>query len=53
MPGWSSTFPNGKGDGEIYVIGGGNEGMSANNPAMIQEEMAARCGFLNSNEVIA
>lgn len=52
LPGWTSAYPDGQGDGDVYVIGGGNEGMSGNNTAQKKEMLSARCGFLNSEEVI-
>jgi carboxylesterase type B len=52
LPGWSSAFPDGKGDGIVYVIGGSNEGMSLDNAAEMKEKLAVRCGYLNSKEVI-
>lgn len=52
LPGWTSAYPDGKGDGIVYVIGGGDEGMNGNNTAMLKERLSERCGFLNSEEVI-
>lgn len=52
LPGWTTAFPNGKGDGSVYVIGGEKEGMSGNNSAIEKERLAERCGFLNSEVVI-
>ncbi len=52
LKGWSSAYPEGMGDGEVYVIGGPNAGMSGSNGAEQKEKLAMRCGFLNSREVI-
>lgn len=51
--GWNVAFPNGQGDGNVYVIGGASEGMSGNNTAQIKEKLNVRCGFLNTPEIIA
>jgi len=53
LPGWKTAYPNGKGDGEVYVIGGGEEGMGSGNAALAKERLGERCGFLNSEPVIA
>ncbi|KAM3086947.1 hypothetical protein ACMFMG_001062 [Clarireedia jacksonii] len=57
LPGWTSAFPYGKGDGEVYIIGGGDNGMSqvtanGTNKALVKQRLVERCGFLNSPEVI-
>jgi hypothetical protein len=56
LPGWTSAFPTGKGDGNIFVIGGGQEGMSGydgeHNIAIRKENLVKECAFLNSAEVI-
>lgn len=52
LPGWTSAFPGGEGDGDVYIIGGPREGMSGNNSAFAKEKLGVRCGFLNSAEVI-
>jgi hypothetical protein len=52
LPGWTSAFPDGKGDGDVYIIGGPMEGMGGNNTVFRKEKLSARCGFLNSEEVI-
>lgn len=53
LKGWRSGYPNRKGEGEVFVIGGPNEGMSGLNTVEQKEKLAERCGFLNSREVIA
>lgn len=53
LPGWTTAFPNGQGDGNVYVIGGANEGMSGNNTAQLQEKLIARCAYFNTPEIIA
>ncbi|KAE9367282.1 alpha/beta-hydrolase [Stipitochalara longipes BDJ] len=56
LPGWASAFPTGKGDGNVYVIGGGQEGMSGidgeHNVEIEKEKLGERCAFLNSASVI-
>lgn len=52
LPGWSSAFPNGEGEGIVYVIGGSDEGTSSGNAEEQKEKLGARCGFLNSKVVI-
>ncbi|KAF4629534.1 hypothetical protein G7Y89_g8611 [Cudoniella acicularis] len=44
----SSAFPNGEGEGEVYVVGGGKPGMRG--PGL--ERLDESCGFLNSEVVI-
>jgi carboxylesterase type B len=53
LPGWKTAYPDGKGEGDVYVIGGGNEGMGSGNAALGKESLGERCGFLNSEAVIA
>jgi hypothetical protein len=48
FPRWSTAYPNGKGDGKIYVAGGGKPGMQGAKLDLLNE----RCGFLNSEAVI-
>ncbi|PQE09737.1 Carboxylesterase type B protein [Rutstroemia sp. NJR-2017a BBW] len=57
LPGWTSAYPYGKGEGEVYIIGGGDNGMSGvtangTNEALVKQRLGERCGFLNSPEVI-
>ncbi|KUJ09406.1 alpha/beta-hydrolase [Mollisia scopiformis] len=52
LPGWTSAYPDGKGEGIVYVIGGAEEGMAAANQGIMKERLRERCGFLNSAEVI-
>ncbi|KAF8850166.1 putative lipase [Acephala macrosclerotiorum] len=52
LPGWTSAYPYGKGEGIVYVLGGGDERMSEHNEALKKERLPERCGFLNSDEVI-
>jgi hypothetical protein len=56
LPGWTSAYPEAKGSGNIYVIGGGKEGMrgvnGSNNSEIKKKGLEMRCGFLNSAPVI-
>ncbi|KAK6608067.1 sterol esterase [Botrytis cinerea] len=57
MPGWTSAWPTTGGEGEIFVIGGGNEGMSklgsdGVNSGVVGERLVERCGFLGREDVI-
>jgi hypothetical protein len=56
LPGWTSAYPEAKASGNIYVIGGGQEGMAGangtNNSQIKKESLGTRCGFLNSAPVI-
>ncbi|TVY82984.1 Secreted lipase [Lachnellula suecica] len=50
LPGWKTAYPSGEGAGEVYVIGGPDEGMS--NKAEVAERLNERCGVFNSEAVI-
>ena len=57
LQGWTSAFPGATGEGELFVVGGGNEGMSgvgtnASNENIRWQRLGERCGFLNSPEVV-
>ena len=58
LPGWTSAYPDFKKDqnGDVYVLGGGMEGMAGpngeNNAQIHHERLVGRCGFLNSPAVI-
>ena len=52
LPGWEVAFPEGKGNGDIYVVGGPHAGMSSKSGALRADKIEQRCGFLNSPEII-
>ncbi|KAF5876870.1 putative carboxylesterase type b protein [Botrytis fragariae] len=57
MAGWTSAWPARGGEGEIFVIGGGNGGMSklgsdGGNSGIVGERLVERCGFLGREDVI-
>ncbi|KAF2103990.1 prolyl oligopeptidase-like protein [Rhizodiscina lignyota] len=56
LPGWKSAFPEGKGDGDVYVIGGEGEelgGMNGQyNTAIAKERLGQKCALLNRADVI-
>ncbi|KAF7954074.1 hypothetical protein EAE96_005207 [Botrytis aclada] len=57
MAGWTSAWPTVEGEGEVFVIGGGNEGMSklgsdGRNSVLVGERLVERCGFLGREDVI-
>ncbi|THV50154.1 hypothetical protein BGAL_0163g00220 [Botrytis galanthina] len=57
MAGWTSAWPNRGGEGEIFVIGGENGGMSklgsdGGNSGIVGERLVERCGFLGREDVI-
>ena len=58
LPGWTSAYPEVRTDGmgDVYVIGGGHEGMAGidgeHNSDIRQEILRQRCMFLNSAAVV-
>ncbi|TGO48425.1 hypothetical protein BCON_0240g00040 [Botryotinia convoluta] len=57
MAEWTSAWPTRDGEGEIFAIGGGNEGMSklgsnGVNSGIVGERLVERCGFLGREDVI-
>ncbi|TGO87540.1 hypothetical protein BPOR_0220g00180 [Botrytis porri] len=57
MAGWTSAWPTRKGEAEVFVIGGGNKGMSklgsdGVNSGIVGERLVERCGFLGREDVI-
>ena len=52
LKGWSSGYPGGRGEVEVYVIGGPNGGMSGLYGAEQKEKLGTRCRLLNSRDVI-
>lgn len=52
LQGWESAFPDGKGEGEVFVIGDGDGVMGGEDREWKREVLGKRCGFLNSEEVI-
>lgn len=55
LKGWKPAFENG--ETELYVIGGPNEGFSAEDgpdsePAVVAQKLRERCAFINSPEII-
>jgi carboxylesterase type B len=56
LPGWTSAYPEAKGSGNIYVIGGAQEGMAGangtKNSQIKKQRLGTRCGFLNSAPVV-
>ena len=56
LEGWKPAFRN-EGEVDVYVIGGPNEGLSAedglnSDAAFASQKLRERCGFLNSPEII-
>lgn len=52
LQGWESAFPDGKGEGEVFVIGDGNGVMGGVDEGLKRERLGERCGFLNTPEVV-
>lgn len=57
MEGWTSAWPSGGSGGEVFVMGGGNMGMSGMgkegvNGELVKERLVERCGFLGREDVI-
>ncbi|ESZ90678.1 hypothetical protein SBOR_8940 [Sclerotinia borealis F-4128] len=59
MGGWTSAWPSGGSEAEIFLIGGGNAGMSGvaregenGNGGLVGERLAERCGFLGRKDVV-
>ncbi|KAB8288475.1 hypothetical protein EYC80_010140 [Monilinia laxa] len=57
LPGWTTSWPSGGGEGELFVIGGGDEGMSkvgsdGANKQLVKERLTERCSFLGREDVI-
>lgn len=48
LEGWESAFPGGEGPGDVFVVGGGDQGMVGAGA----ERLGERCGFLNSEVVV-